>query len=152
MKQTKIHTMLSLLLGGFFLLLDQLFKYLAYTHPETSIYIFKPWLGWEYFENTGIAFGLPLPQAIIRIVTPLILVALLFVLYKNKQKSFYYTLGVWLIVFGAISNFIDRVLFSITIDYIRIITSVINIADIMIVVGALSVLLHIQKNKTARKS
>ena len=150
MKQTKIHTIISIMLGGFFLLLDQLFKYLAYLYPEAAHYIIKPWLGWEYFENTGIAFGMPLPQHIIRIVTPLILVILLYILYKNKQKSFYYTLGIWLIVFGAISNFIDRVLFSMTIDYLRIITSVINIADIMIVVGALSVLLHIQKNKSRK--
>ena len=33
-------------------------------------------------------------------------------------------------------HFIDRILFSATIDYLRIFTGVINIADILIVLGA----------------
>lgn len=150
MKQPKTHTILSIILSGFFLLCDQLFKYIAYTHPTIKLYLIKPWFGWEYFENIGIAFGLPLPQYIIRIITPLILIFLLYFLYKNTHKSFLYILGYWLIVGGAISNFIDRLLFSVTIDYIRIIISVINIADIMIVVGTLSLLVHLQKQKMSR--
>ena len=44
-------------------------------------------------------------------------------------------LSLILIISGALSNFIDRILFGATIDYIRIFTGVINLADVMIVVG-----------------
>ncbi len=148
MPKTKTHTRYIVLLSGFFLLCDQLLKYIAYTYKNSSYYIIKPWLGWEYFENSGIAFGIPLSQILIRIITPLILVALIYFLYKKSQKSFYYSFGLWFIIVGAISNFIDRIIFSFTIDYIRIITSVINLADIMIVLGALSLFIHIQKHKS----
>jgi len=53
---------------------------------------------------------------------------------------------------GALSNLIDRVLFSITIDYLRIFTSVINIADIMIVAGVVLLVLSEISKKSKHQS
>ena len=55
---------------------------------------------------------------------------------RNKKPSTTLCAAYILILGGALSNFIDRLLFGITIDYFRILTSVFNVADIMIVVGA----------------
>ncbi len=122
--------------GGFFLVsLDQILKYLARTTPHTQVYLIKDWLGWEYFENTGIALSLPLPQWVVLFSTPIILVLVIYLLHTTS--SLRAQTGFTLILLGALSNYIDRLLFQKTIDYIRIVTGIINIADILIVIGIL---------------
>lgn len=132
----KIHVTVSVLVSGSFLFLDQLFKSIARTNPFYTYYLFKPWIGWEYFENPGIAFGIPVPQFLIVILTPISIVLLVAWWMKKKQKNFFCYLGTTLIIAGAISNLIDRMLFSFTVDYLRIFTSVMNVADMIIVIGA----------------
>lgn len=135
-----------LFFGGFLFALDQACKYVARTHPEVSVYILKPWLGWEFFANPGIGFSLPFPNAILIIATPIILLIILYFLGQKKHELF--SLSLILIFAGALSNFIDRLLFAVTIDYIRIATAVINIADLLIVAGALIILHKSFRQKT----
>jgi len=134
---------LNLLLLG----IDQYLKFFAHNNQSYSYYLLKPYIGWEYLANPGIAFSLPIPNTLIIFITPLIILTLIFFL-KNKyhKNNIVFSLGLTLIISGAISNFIDRVLFEITIDYIRIYTSVINLADIMIISGTL-LLIFYQKRK-----
>lgn len=115
---------------------DQLLKYFAYTNQSYTKYLVKPHLGWEYLGNTGIAFSLPIPNLVLILVSPLIIFALAILLTKNLNQN-KVVLALTLIIFGATSNYIDRVFFALTIDYIRVWTSVFNLADIMIVTGAL---------------
>ena len=122
-------------MSGFFLLLDQVLKYFARLNPDFSFYVWNNWLGWEYLENLGVAFSLPMPNWILILATPLILLGLFIFLYRKKSKTNLFYLSLFLIIAGAISNYIDRVLFEVTIDYLRILTGVINLADVMIVVG-----------------
>jgi len=124
------------ILGGFLFSLDQVLKYTARTNPEIS-YVWKKFIGWEYFANPGIAFSIPIPNSIIIFLTPLIILALSIILIRNKTTNIHLHAGIVFIILGAVSNFVDRVLFDITIDYLRIFTSVINLADLMIVVGVI---------------
>ena len=58
--------------------------------------------------------------------------------YKIQNVQNGYVLRVTcyaLIFFGALSNLIDRVMYSHTVDYFLILTAVINIADVMIAMG-----------------
>lgn len=126
-----------LLVGGFFFTLDRFLKHIVLQNPQTTYYLWKPWLGWEYFENTGVAFGIPLPWFAAFLYTPLILGLVIWYYKKKKNIDWQLQLGVILIFFGALSNLIDRISYHITIDYIRILTSIINIADVCIVLGAL---------------
>lgn len=142
---TKIRLITYLSVSGFFLFLDQLFKYLARTNPGFTYYLSKPWLGWEYFGNTGIAFSLPFPNWLIIILTPLIILGLIYWHSKTKEFKHYQLLAISLIITGALSNYIDRILFGITIDYLRILTGVINLGDI-IILGGIFLLLS-NKNK-----
>lgn len=137
MKPATTRPALFLASGLFFCCLDQGLKFWARTHQTFSWYLWRPWLGWEYFANPGIAFGIPLPNSLIVIITPLILLYLAHLLLAKKICSPYAVLGIILIMFGAISNWLDRVVFGITIDYVRVATSVLNIADLMIGLGAL---------------
>lgn len=133
--KSKLH-LSSILLGGVFLLLDQVFKYFARTNTDYSFYILKPWLGWEFMANKGIAFSLPVPSLITIILTPFIIGGLLYYWETNNNKTKLFYLGIILIIFGALSNLIDRVAFGVTIDYLRLFYWVINLADVMVVVGA----------------
>lgn len=119
--------------SGFFVLLDQLLKFYSRSEPLFTWYLLKPWLGWEHFENTGIAFGLPLPNAAILFITPPILLALLLAFMRSREPQT--ALGLSFIIGGAVSNYIDRVLWGATIDYFRIVTGIVNAADMMIAAG-----------------
>ena len=142
----RIHSSLFFL-SGFFLLSDQLVKNYFINHQDFTAYFIEPWLGLEYFQNPGVAFGIPIPNGVTLFYTPLVLLVLLLFLFK-KNSSLKKVLGLSLITCGALSNFIDRISVGFTIDYIRVVTSILNIADIMIVTGALLVLLEeIQKKK-----
>ncbi len=117
-------------------MVDQILKYFARVNPDFAYYIWKPWLGWELFLNNGIAFSLPFPNWLIILITPVLLL-LLIAWAKEKKRSSVFYFGISLIVAGAISNFADRVLWGATIDYLRVLTGVINLADVGIVVGAM---------------
>jgi signal peptidase II len=142
----KTRLYLFLYFNGFFLFLDQGFKYLARTHQEFTFSIVKPWLGWEYLGNPGIAFSIPFPNTVLVLFTPLVLLGL-FVLWTKRKKEDTASLALLLIMAGALSNWIDRILFDITIDYIRILTGVVNIADIMIVAGTILLLFGGKQSK-----
>ena len=133
--KTNSRLTIYLLISGFFLLLDQALKYLARTNSDFSFYLWKNWFGWEYMGNTGVAFSLPMPNIVLLIITPLVLLGVSYFLVSRKKKSNIFIFGGLLFLLGAVSNYIDRVLFSVTIDYLRIVTGVINLADVMIVVG-----------------
>ena len=136
-------------ISGLFLLADQFLKFLARSYPDFSFYILPDWLGWEYFLNSGIAFSLPFPSLLLIIFTPLIILGLLVFLSKQKSPTKHFTLGILLIIAGAISNLTDRILFGATTDYFRIFTSIINLADMMIITGA--GLLLAEEYKRAKK-
>lgn len=123
--------------GGLFLLLDQFLKFTARSNEHAAYYLIDPWLGWEYFRNFGIAFSLPVSQFLVIPVSFIIIGALIIYTGHAKQRSGYLLFGTALVVSGAFSNIIDRMFFGYTIDYIRIVTSVINVADVCIVAGAL---------------
>ena len=142
----KIYALISV----FFLLLDQLFKYIARTNPYLKIPFGTKWIGWEYFSNTGVAFSIPFPNLILIIITPIIIIFLVHFLTKQKKIS-WSSFGILLIIAGAISNLIDRILFATTIDYFRILTGVINLGDVIIVAGAsLLILEHWSKKEEGK--
>ena len=139
-------------IGILYIVLDQILKYIARSNPDRSAYIWKTSLGWEYFENSGIAFSIPFPNNLLIILTPFAIVGLSIILTKywcqwdlrtcfRKNIPIRYLFGLVLVIAGASSNLIDRVFFGFTIDYLRILTSVINVADIMIISGVLILLL-----------
>lgn len=112
---------------------DQFLKIFARNHPEAIFYLWEPWLGWEYFSNTGIAFSLPFPYWLTLALTPCILI--LIWRFRHRISSTGMDLGLKLLFSGAISNYFDRILFQETTDYLRIATGVLNLADLLIIFG-----------------
>lgn len=134
--------------GGFFIFFDQLLKYLARTNQSYTYG--TDLLGWQYYENPGIAFSLPVPMDIIIFLTPFVVLFLFLYWNSLKKPAQLVTLGCFGILSGALSNFVDRVLFGYTIDYFVFFTAVINFADIMISFGAIALIVGIHKQDQAR--
>jgi len=145
-RNTKTRYIVSIAISGFLLLIDQWIKYIVTNHPKNPIYLIKPWLGFEHFNNPGIAFGISIPNTIIVILSPPLIFALGYYLIKTNKTTLH-TIGTMILLFGATSNLIDRIIFGITIDYLRIYTSIINIADAMITAGAIGILFSDVYNK-----
>jgi len=142
----KVRLLIMILAGGFFLFLDQLFKYLIQTHSDFTFYIWQPWLGVELFFNKGIAFSLPFPNWLLILLTPILLLVLMVWAGQEKRNQIFW-LGIILVLSGAISNFIDRIIIDATVDYLRILTGVINLADVVIVGGAILLVVNLKNPK-----
>ena len=115
----------------------------------TGVLILKNLGGLGFFlqKNFGLAFSLPVPARIMGLVIGLILIALLTLLVKNfKNKSLVVFLS--LIIIGALSNVIDRIVYGYVVDYINVfVWPVFNLADVLIVVGVASWLVLEWKKK-----
>lgn len=123
--------------GGFFIL-DRIFKHLtlsAWRQPA----LLNRFLGWLPFHNPGVAFGLPLPNTVV-VVATLPILALLIVALQKKLRArapLGQLCALCCLIAGAGSNFLDRLFYHATIDYLLIFTGVFNLADFLIVAGLL---------------
>ena len=132
-----------LFLGLF--LLDRLLKRAALSGFETE---FIPGLlKFELFRNSGIAFSLPFSGPLVWILSVGILAAVSVMAAREFREKRYALAGAFgLFVFGACSNLFDRVVYGFTVDYLIILQrSAVNVADGMIVAGALWLILKGQK-------
>lgn len=117
---------------GLFLLGDQFLKWQS-LHDWNQTKLLNIFFGWQPFLNAGVAFGIPVPNWLVVILTIPILVLLFFLMMK--QGGLKKEISLTLIFVGALSNFIDRAVYRQTIDYFRIFTGVFNVADIAIILG-----------------
>lgn len=132
-----------ILLSGCLFGFDQALKYLAQTHQTYTWYLVDGTIGWEFFANPGIAFGISFPLIPLLIITPLIL---WFFFRTQRQTTAWSQIGFALVCVGALSNMIDRVIYGYVIDYLRLITSMFNLADVYILIGVI-ILLQQQRKK-----
>lgn len=128
-----------LLPGGVFLLVDRFFKWQA-LHAWSNPNLLSDNFGWEPFLNKGIAFGVIIPVPIIVLLTLFIIGSVLYFFYIHLKYSPEHGktsagIGLALILTGAVSNLADRVIYGETVDYFRIFTSMVNIADCLIIAG-----------------
>ena len=87
--------------------------------------------------NENIAFGIPCPEFILY---PLLIVIFYFVvsnLILNYQKGNLLGFSGFILIFiGALSNVLDRIIYSFVIDYLSLfLLTTINLADLMILIG-----------------
>lgn len=130
-------------LGGFLFVVDRVFKFFS-NGAWLNDRVFGGFIGWHPFSNEGIAFGIPINNwLIIAISIPLII----FVIYLLFKESGMIRCGLWLIFFGAISNFFDRAYYQHTVDYFLVWISIFNLADILIVAGVLMCLIAYRNTK-----
>lgn len=152
MKITSKTKYLSLVLLLLFII-DRTTKYLTFHKlPQQGVYLFKQFQ-LQLQINTGIAFGFNLPPVIIFILTTIIVIFLFYYLLRTMEKKKYlisFFLG--LIIIGALSNLIDRIVYQGVIDFIQIsIWPNFNLADAYISLGAI-ILLIISIKKDSKEN
>lgn len=123
--------------------LDRLLKTLVEQPYFNSAHIGWRYFAFERFHNMGIAFSLPIPLWLVLPLTGVFLIALVIWTRKNPTAWTYVALAA--LFLGAASNGFDRIAYGFTIDYLRIINGIINIADILVLAGISMLLLA--KNK-----
>ena len=120
---------------------------LAEVESSVDIYV-TPYLNLFLIWNKGIAFGLlsineSLIYNIITIMISLIIVVILFVMWKNDNMQRYFLA---LVAGGALGNLYDRIVYTAVPDFIDLHFNgfhwfVFNVADIFITVGVFCLIL-----------
>lgn len=97
-----------------------------------------------YVQNTGGAFGILRQHTHIFIAVSILVIGfMLYYLVREKKKDFFHKFIFSLILGGAISNLIDRVLFGHVVDFIDVlIWPVFNFADMAISVSIVLLIFH----------
>lgn len=114
-----------------------------------SLPIFGDILKFRLLYNKNIAFSLPVSGPILTIAIAIIILTLaiyLIYLLRNRSSSRIIVFIFSLILFGALSNFIDRILYGAVIDYLDLkLFTVFNLADLMISGGLIVYLFNHKK-------
>ncbi len=134
--------MIIISLITFFFIIDRFLKFIA-----LNIDFQKDLLGnffkFNFVKNYYIAFSIPISGIILSIIIGVILIFILMLLinyYKKGDLNLFFPL--FMIFCGASSNFFDRIKYGFVIDYLDLdYFTVFNIADSMIVVGAMFLVL-----------
>ena len=122
-------------------------------HNE-DIVVIPNFLIFTFLKNTGAAYGIfGNSTALLSVVSILFIVA--FVIYDifNHQNNIWYSLGIGLIISGAIGNLIDRLFLGYVRDFIsiRLFSFVFNLADLFITVGVICFLVYLIINMIKEK-
>ncbi len=134
----------------FFVACDRFLKFLAVSgFLAEPVRIAGDFFTLHFSCNYNIAFSLPLSGTGLNLCISLIIVALLYTLVcAVKKGNFNQALGLTFIIFGAISNLIDRFRFGFVIDYLDLkYFTVFNLADVMIVGGVAGLIIILFKKK-----
>lgn len=130
---------MPLILVSVIVLLDQLSKYFVSASLELheSIPVISGIFHITLVHNRGAAFGLLKNQTYLFVLTALTAIPLLIVQVRRHTRVSAYTVGLSLILAGAIGNLIDRLRFGYVLDFLDFrIWPVFNIADSAITIGA----------------
>lgn len=134
------------LIGGL-ATVDQALKIWILSLPDSGGFFVDDFFGIRLFENHGAIFGLPKISPffeIVVIVIGMILIGAAISAWRKKEKFLF--LGLILILFGGISNLLDRLLYGFVVDMIHIGPSVWNAADMMIGAGFILAVAQILNN------
>lgn len=125
-----------------FFITDRIFKELALKQGLLiSKSIISDLLSFRLLFNQNIAFSLPISGPILILIISLVILLLIYIIFhrfiylKNNKQEIYILV---LILFGAISNLIDRFFYGAVVDYLDLkYFTIFNLADVMISVGVI---------------
>jgi len=135
-----------------FFIADRYLKFLALNQSAGSyVKLVGNMFLFNFTKNYNISFSLPLGGLVLMFVVILIILSLIsLILYLIiKKKSNWLDIALLtFILFGAISNMLDRILFGYVIDYLELkYFTVFNLADMMIVGGAIGIIIKSFRKK-----
>lgn len=128
--------------AGIVLLVDQLTKaWIVFTLTPLApprINLLGTWLGLEYTENRGVAFGLLGGLGPFVMVAPLLVFAIMAGLYlRSADPPVWQSVGFGLLAGGAVGNLVDRIRLGYVVDFLSVGRwPNFNVADSAVTVGA----------------
>ena len=142
-----------------FVLIDIISKYLIVRciGLNDAIVVIKGFFNITYVRNPGVAFSMfPGNRYLVLVVSFFIIIGIIYYLYKNKPTGRLEKLGYSLILGGAISNFIDRLVHGYVIDFIDVKIfnydyPIFNLADTFIVIGVILLIIYTWRCKDGNK-
>lgn len=103
-------------------------------------------------RNEGVVSNIPIPLAVVLPLTVLILIGCAYWLWKSWDSNHRLALSLVVLIGGAIGNFADRLINNFTTDYLLLFSrSVINLADVLIVIGVIGILFTTKNTSLVKK-
>jgi len=101
-----------------------------------------------YIQNTGAAFGIFKDATMLFIWAAIIVIGAVLAFYDKIPKKTDIRIYAGLILGGAVSNLIDRMMFGYVIDYIDLkVWPAFNLADAAITIGVIGVIIYLLRKK-----
>ena len=118
-------------------LIDFLTKFLALNYLDNAFVIIPNIIKLTLQYNSGVAFSIGVPYIMQILITPILLILLIYFVFENFNTSkWYIPILVGIILGGAVGNFVDRIRYGYVIDFISVLRfPVFNVADIAITVS-----------------
>lgn len=146
---------MTLIFTTIFFLIDISSKYIIskIVTLGNSIDIIKNFLRISYVKNTGAAFSILDGNTLfVTIIGIVIIIMIIWYLYKNKVNKMIDKIGYSLILGGSIGNLFDRVCYGYVRDFIDIQIGeynypIFNLADSFIVIGVILLLISAWRDK-----
>lgn len=138
------------------LIVDQVTKYLVVQNIELyQVKAFLPGvLSWMYIQNTGAAWSILEGQMwFFYVITTVVIIGILYIMQKYAKESRLFSMGLALILAGALGNFIDRIRLGYVVDMVRVELfdfPIFNVADMSLSIGVALIIVYVlldEKNK-----
>jgi signal peptidase II len=149
---------LPLLIVAAILIADQSAKWLVTRalgpeHPTHRHELLGSVLAIDYVENTGAAFGVLQGQTgVLTAVALFVLIGLIVSYRRVPDPSFFLTVGLGLLLGGALGNLLDRVRLGYVVDFVAVgIWPKFNVADSAITIGVLLLAVQFWRGETMRE-
>ena len=124
-----------LIIPAIFFIIDRVFKNLVKNGLSGENFLFKI----NYIANTGVSWGMLKGNSALLLWVSIIILGIIIYFYNELLPA---KLGTNLIIIGAVSNILDRIMFAHIIDYIDFgWFPVFNIADACITLGGIYIIL-----------
>ena len=139
---------ISLIVGAVLVIIDQIIKYFisAFLQPVGSVSVIDNIFSLTYVENKGVAFGMFSDMRWIFVaLTSILLVIIIFYMFKKRPKGKFFYVCSALIIGGGIGNLIDRIFYGYVIDYLSLsfFPPVCNFADYCITAGTIMLVIYL---------
>ena len=129
-----------------------------YLQLEESVKVINNFLYLTYVRNTGAAWSILSNNSYIVLgISLLIIVGIIWYIWKNKIDNKFEKVAYSLILGGAIGNFINRLFYGYVIDFIDIKIfgydyPIFNLADVFIVIGVILLIIYSWRNGNGNSS
>ena len=147
-----VYLIISALIVG----LDQWVKYLTVANLALgeSHEVVHGLFSFTYIQNTGAAWSiLEGKMWFFFVITTVALVVICYLLWKHLHDSRWFTIGLSLVLAGALGNFVDRMRLGYVVDMFRldfINFPIFNVADMSLVIGVICIFIYILKDEAKK--